>query len=115
MFQDQISDVFVCINIHNEYDIMNEPNKKILMILFILGVIFIVLPSIISTIQLMYEINKHFIADDNVGILMRSWLTEYSQIMYLFALIFGSAHASISILNVIFIIYIHIYIYCNIE
>ena len=79
------------------------------MILFILGVVFIVLPSIISTMQLMYEINKHFTGDHNVGILMRSWLTEYAQSMYLFTLLFGSAHASISILNVTFY-----NIYCNI-
>ena len=50
--------------------------------------------------QLIREVDTQFITDINVGGLMRSWLIKYSKLMYLFTLLFGSSHASISMLNV---------------
>ena len=89
----------MCIKIYDEYKIGNE-NNSILLILFISSITFIIIPSIISTIQLVYEIDTRLIRDDNVGSLMRSWFVKYSKLMYLFTLLFGSSHASISMLNV---------------
>ena len=97
--QDQISDVFVAMKIYNEYTVNNE-NKLMLLVLFISSIIFIMIPSIISVIQLMYEVDTRLITDNNAGVLMRSWLIKYSKLMYLLTLLFGSSHASISMLNV---------------
>ena len=68
--------------------------------MFIASIVFIIIPCIISTLQLMHEVDREFITDINVGASMRSWLISYSKLMYLFTLLFGSSHASISMLNV---------------
>ena len=78
----------------------DDSDKNILVILFIASVSFIVIPCIISTVQLVREIDNNLISDSNVGVFMRAWLIKYSKLMYIFTLLCGSSHASISMLNV---------------
>ena len=100
---DQVSDVFASINIYYEYKYMSITNYNILLILFMISMSFIIIPSILSLIQLSRAVNKLFITDKHAGQAMSKWMLDYSYLMYLSSIIFGSSFGSLYFLNVMYL------------
>ena len=94
---DQVSDIFAGINMYSDY---TTSHRQIFLILFSCSLAFVVLPSMISNIQLMFAVKKQFIGDSHNGSLIRAWLLDYSKVMYILSLLIGSCFGAISLLNV---------------
>ena len=99
---DQVSDIFASINIYYEYKYMSIPNYNMLFILFMISISFIIIPSILSLIQLSRAVNKLFITDKHAGQTMSKWMLNYSYLMYLLSILFGSSFGSLYFLNVMY-------------
>ena len=97
---DQVSDIFASINIYYEYKYMSITNYNIVLALFTVSISFIIIPSILSLIQLSRAVNKLFITDKYAGQTTSKWMLDYSYLMYLSSIIFGSSFGSLYFLNV---------------
>ena len=87
---DLISDISICIAISEK--IMD---KDIYFWLFVASLIFIILPIMVSMAQLLHQINKHWIKDEQTKL----WLRENSKKLFLLSFLFGSSFTSIGLMN----------------
>ena len=67
-------------------------------VLFSFGVLFIVLPLIGNLIQLHYEI-KEWMRDTYSAHTIQPWIRSYLRLLYMMAILFGSAFAAVDICN----------------
>ena len=87
---DLYSDISICMIIYQR--IMD---RDIFLWLFIASLIFIILPIMVSMAQLLNEINKHWMKDDEIKL----WLTENSKLLFLLSFICGSSFTAIELMN----------------
>ena len=68
------------------------------LVLFSVGVIFIIIPLILNLIQLHYE-SREWMSDVYCQQFIQAWARSYLHILYMFAILFGSAFAAVEIFN----------------
>ena len=102
-----MSDIFASLQKYDEYRYNSISDDNIILILFIVSVVSVIIPCIISMFQLIREVNKNFVGDKYSGGIIRSWLLKYSHIMYLATILCGSSFTAIPLLNVKLIQIIH--------
>ena len=93
---DVVTDIYFIMDVYNLYH--SYPSIETihsLHIIRILSVAFIIIPSLLSLIQLNYATKKHFMQDDKI----RAWLNDYCKTLYFVAIITGSSFTAIKIFN----------------
>eukprot|EP01083_Nonionella_stella_P083952 232214_1 len=86
---DMLSDVFFTVNASFGRDRFN------IMIIFVLSASFIVIPVVITLVQLWKHMNKHWMKDDK----LRSWLSENTKLLYFVSIMTGSSFSAVELFN----------------
>ena len=89
---DMFSDIFFAINALSHY---NDTDSFQGLLIFILSVVFILFPIIISLYQLHSASSKYWLYNNRI----REWLLSYSKLLYIVSVITGSSFAAIQIFN----------------
>ena len=101
---DVVSDCFFVAHVQNNQGMVfgdkNEFTSDntldfIYVLIFYASMFFIVLPAIISVLQLYLHSNKHWLQNDHT----RSWLSKYSKLLLLLSLGAGSSFAAVALLS----------------
>eukprot|EP01084_Bolivina_argentea_P215047 365059_1 len=88
---DSLSDIFFAIQVTYSPDFGH--GSSIFFIIFILCVIFIIVPTSITLIQLYHATSKHWNRNDEI----RAWMTQYIYILYMISIVCGSAFTGIQL------------------
>ena len=88
---DMISDLFFTVQAEILRD-FNEPSTEII---FVLSCCFLVIPVILSVIQLWHQMHKHWLKNDK----LRHWLSEYNKYLFAASIVSGSSFSAIDLFN----------------
>ena len=88
---DLSSDIFLSISIYQQINTKDQLYE----ILFILSLVFIILPIIISIYQLWHQIKKHWWKQDHIKL----WLRNNDKLLYFLSIFLGSSFSATQFVN----------------
>eukprot|EP01084_Bolivina_argentea_P129062 228012_1 len=94
---DMLSDIFFAIDVwsHLKSELIFNGKEFQFISIFFLSIVFIIVPVIVSLFQLYFASEKHWLHNNRI----RAWLSRYSKILYLMAVLSGSAFTAVELFN----------------